>query len=82
MATVCFVAQRHVLRDVQREGGLSHGGARGQDEQVAAVHAAVSFVELQEAGADAFDALAGIEEGADAALVVLQNLVGVEQAGS
>ena len=34
----------------------------------------VIFVQLGEAGADALDALAGVEEGVDAALVVLEDL--------
>ena len=73
-ATVCFSFERHVLRDVQRQRGLAHGRPRRQDEQIAAVQAAGHLVELGESGADALDALAGIEEGVDAALVVLQDL--------
>ena len=38
--------------------------------EIAAVQAAGHFVELGEAGADALDALAGVEEGVDAAFVV------------
>ncbi len=79
-ATVCLLRERDVLRDVQSEGGLSHGRASGQDEQVPAVHAAGVFIQLEEAGADALDALAGVEEGADAAFVALQDLVGIQQA--
>ena len=74
-ATVCLHLERDVLRDVQRERGLSHGGARGEDEQIAAVQAAGHLVELGEAGADALDALAGVEEGVDAAFVALDDLV-------
>ena len=66
--------ERHVLRDVQRQRGLSHRRPRRQDEQVAAVQPAGHFVELGEAGADALDALAGIEEGVDAALVAFEDL--------
>ena len=69
-----------MLRDVQGEGGFAHGRASGEDEEVSAVHATGVFVELEKAGADALDALAGVEEGADAAFVPLQDLVGIEQA--
>jgi hypothetical protein len=72
-------AQADVLRDIEGERCLSHGGAGGDDDQIAAVHATGHFVELGEAGADALDALAGIEEGGDAAFVVLQNLRGVDE---
>ena len=66
-----------VLGDVEGEGGLAHGGARGEDEEFAAVQAAGHFIELGEAGADALDALAGIEKGVDAAFELLDDLAGV-----
>ena len=70
-----------MLRDVERERGLSHGGPRGEDEEVAAVHPAGHFVQLGEAGADALETLAGVEEGVDAAFVAFKNGMRVEQAG-
>ena len=73
--------QGNMLGDVQGERGFAHGGPRGDDAKIAAVHAAGHFVELGEAGADALDALAGVEEGADAALIALEDLAWVEEAG-
>src|ERR1035438_5184511 len=69
-----------MLGDVEGQRGLAHGGACGHDLEIAAVEAAGELVELGEAGADSLDALAGVEEGVDAAFVVLENLAGVEQA--
>ena len=59
--------RRHVLRDVQRQRRLAHRRPRRQDEQFAAVQPAGHFIELREAGAQAADALAGIEKRVDAA---------------
>src|SRR5208282_4632484 len=56
----------HMLGDVEGQGGLAHGGARSHNAEVAAMQSAGELVELGEAGADTFDAFAGIEEGVDA----------------
>jgi hypothetical protein len=69
-----FQLERDVLGDVERERGLAHGGPGGHDAEVAGVQAAGHFIELGEAGADALDALAGVEEGIDAAFVAIENL--------
>ena len=45
------------------------------------MQAACHFIQLHEARTDAFDSFAGIQKGADAALVALQNLRGVQKAG-
>ena len=68
-----------MLRDVQRQRRFSHGGPRGQNHQLAFMQAAGHFVQLQEAGAEAFDALAGIEKGVDAALELVENALGIHQ---
>jgi hypothetical protein len=47
--------QRHVLGDVEREGGLAHRGAPGDDDQVAGLQARGLLVELGEAGGHAGD---------------------------
>src|SRR5882672_1432339 len=46
-------SQRGILRDVDRERGLSHGRPAGHDDQIASVEARGHFVELGEAGGDA-----------------------------
>ena len=74
-----FGIHRHVLRDVQRQRRLAHGRPRGQNHQFAFVQPAGHFIQLQEAGAEALDALAGIEKGVDAAFELVQNLLGVHQ---
>ena len=68
-----------VLGDVEGEGGLAHGGAGGEDEQLAGVEAAGHLVELDEAGAEALDALAGVEEAVGAALEGVEDLAGIDE---
>ena len=46
-----------IQRDVQREGRLTHGGAAGDDDQIARVHAGRHLVEPLEAGGQAGDVL-------------------------
>ena len=43
------LAQGDMLRDVQREGGLAHGGARREDDQVGGLESRGHPVELREA---------------------------------
>ena len=74
-----FRKHRHVLRDVQRERRFAHGGTRRQNHQLAFVQTAGHLIQLQEARAQAFDALAGIEKGVDAALEIVKNLLGIHQ---
>ena len=62
--------RRDVLRDIQRKRSFAHGRPRGQDEQFAFAQAARHFIELQKSRADAFDALAGVEERVDAAFEI------------
>ena len=71
-ATVCgsCALRRDVVRDVQGERRLAHGGTRGEDDQFAFVHAGGHLIELVEARADSLDALAGIEKDVDAAFVI------------
>ncbi len=68
-ATVCLSFSATCCAMLRASAVFAHGRARGEDEEVAAVHAAGHLVELGEAGADALDALAGVEEGVDAAFV-------------
>ena len=68
-----------MLRDVERQRGLAHGRPRSQNDQFAFVQAAGHFIQLQEAGAQALDALARIEKGVDAALEVVENSLGIDQ---
>src|SRR3546814_1513244 len=49
---------RRVLGDVEREGGLAHGRARGQDQQVGRLQAGGHLVEFGVAGRHAGDAAA------------------------
>ena len=42
-------AERGVLRDVDRERGLAHGGAARHDDQIAGLQARGHFIELLEA---------------------------------
>ena len=46
--------------EVQREGGLTDGGARGDDDHLAGVQAVGQFVEFVEAGGDARHALPAV----------------------
>ena len=62
-----------MLGDVQRQRRFSHGGPRGQNHQLAFMQAAGHVVQLEESGAEAFDALARIEKGVDAALEFIEN---------
>ena len=71
-----------MLRDVQRQRRLAHGRPCGENNQFALAQAAGHLIEFQKAGTDAFDALAGIEEGIDAALVFGDNLRGAGQRSS
>ena len=72
---------RHVLGDIQGQGGLPHGRPRRQDDQLAGVHPAGHLVQLAEAGADALDPLARIEERVQAALVFVDDLSRSDQPG-
>ena len=57
------LAQGDMLGDVERHGRLPHRGAGGDDEEVARVHPAGHFIEFEEPGANALDALARVEKG-------------------
>ncbi len=59
-----------MLGNVQRQRRLSHRRPRRQDEQFAFPQTARHLVELQIAGADALNALAGVQERIDAAFVL------------
>jgi hypothetical protein len=69
-------ARGDVPGDVERERGFAHRRTSGEDDEFAGVEAAGHFVELGKAGADAFDALAGIEEGVESAFVILDDFEG------
>ena len=70
---------RDMVRDVQRERRFAHRGPRGEDDQLAFVHARRHLIELVETRADALDALAGIEKDVDAAFETGEDLLGVDQ---
>ena len=72
--------RRHMPGHIQSQRSLPHGGARRKNNQFAAVQSPGHFIEFCKAGADALDALAGVEEGVDAALVGLDHFAGSAQA--
>ena len=67
-------ADRRVLRDVDRPGGLAHGRAGGDDGQLRMLQAAGLLVELVEVGSQAGDLLALLVEVVDGAEGVADDL--------
>ncbi len=50
--------ERDLLGEVERQGGLAHRGACGEDDHLAGLHAAQHLVQVRKAGRDADGALA------------------------
>ena len=46
---------RNMLRDIQRERGLTHRGAAGDDDEIARLHAGRQLIEVPITGRDAGD---------------------------
>ena len=74
------LGRRHVLRDVQRQRRLPHRRTRRQDNQLSRMEPPGHLVQLHEPGADPLDPLAGVQEGVDPALVLLNDVLGRRQA--
>src|SRR5258708_791264 len=68
-----------VLRDIDRQRRFPHRRAGCDDDQLAGVQTAGHLVHFDEAGADALDALAGIEKGVDAAFELANDAVGTRE---
>ena len=65
--------------DVERQRGFAHGGTGGQNDQFAGTHAAGHLVVTIEAGAGALHAMGRVQEGVDAALSGVEDLLGADQ---
>ena len=70
-----------MLRDVERQRGLPHRRARGQDEELAAVQPAGHLVQLRKTRSDAAQPRARVQQSVDPALVLIDNLPRANQRG-
>ena len=74
-----FRIQGDVLSDVQGKRRFAHGGAGGQNEELAAVQAAGHFVQLEKSSGNAFVSLAGVKKGVEAALEGFDDAIGADE---
>ena len=63
-----------MLRDVERQSGLTHRRPRGDDDQLARVKTCRFLIELEKRRRKPLDALAGIEKRPDAPGELLNDL--------
>ena len=72
--------ERRVLRNVQAERRLPHGGAGGQDDEVALLQAARLLVEVDETGGQPGDEVLRLRELVDGAEALLDDLADAHEA--
>ncbi len=63
-----------MLGDIESQGRLPHRGARGQDDQLAFMHAGRHLIQLEKSGGDTLNPFARIQKDIQPALELFNDL--------